>query len=340
MAPRPYWKGHLKLSLVSCPIALYAAIDNSERLSFRQVNRRTGSLRHQLVDMVTGDAVASSEKGRGYEVAENQFVVIEDKELERARAEAIGFPRAGGSTEEPDESQRQEKVKVTRHKGHESSPLIASPRLRISNPRSIDIERFIPHQQIDARYYHTPYYIAPRDAMAHEVFTVIREAMTAKGVVGLARVVLSNRERPILIEPLGPGLRGMTLRYAHEIRGEAEVFGDIPELVLPAEMLEVAGQIVDTKTADFDVAWLEDRYRAALVSLLQEKKAKVSTRVPRHVPTRDNVVTLMDILRRSLASAQPAAAQRKAKPSRRAMAAVARPSSAKRAKLPARSRSG
>ncbi len=176
--------------------------------------------------------------------------------------------------------------------------------------------------------------------MAQEAFALIREAMTAKGVVGFASVVLFNRERPILIEPLGAGLRGMTLRYAHEIRGEAEVFGDIPELVLPAEMLEVAGQIVDTKTADFDVAWLEDRYRTALVSLLQEKKAKVSTRVPRHVPTRDNVVTLMDILRRSLASAQPAAAQRKAKPSRRAMAAAARPSSAKRAKMPARSRSG
>ena len=68
-ASRPYWKGFLKLSLVSCPIALYPAISAAERLSFRQVNRRTGHrLRHQLVDTVTGETVHAADKGRGYEV--------------------------------------------------------------------------------------------------------------------------------------------------------------------------------------------------------------------------------------------------------------------------------
>jgi DNA end-binding protein Ku len=89
MAPRPYWRGHLKLSLVSCPIALYPAVDASERISFRQVNRATGNrLRHQLVDSVTGEPVESHEKGRGFEVAENQFVIVDDEELDSARAEA------------------------------------------------------------------------------------------------------------------------------------------------------------------------------------------------------------------------------------------------------------
>ena len=86
MAPRPYWKGYLKLSLVSCPIALYPAIDASERVSFRQVNKQTGNrLRQQLVDTFTGQLVEAEEKGRGYELGENQFLVVEDEELEKAR---------------------------------------------------------------------------------------------------------------------------------------------------------------------------------------------------------------------------------------------------------------
>jgi Ku70/Ku80 beta-barrel domain len=68
------WKGYLKLSLVSCPIALYSAISASERMSFRQVSKRTGNrLRHQLVDSVTGEAIERHDKGRGYEIGENEF---------------------------------------------------------------------------------------------------------------------------------------------------------------------------------------------------------------------------------------------------------------------------
>src|SRR5436190_8408291 len=89
MAPRAHWKGFLKLSLVSCPIALYPAISAAERISFRQVNRETGHrLRQQLVDTVTGEVVPSHGKGRGYEVADDQFVVVRDEELEAARQEA------------------------------------------------------------------------------------------------------------------------------------------------------------------------------------------------------------------------------------------------------------
>jgi non-homologous end joining protein Ku len=69
----------------------------------------------------------------------------------------------------------------------------------------------------------------------------------------LGHIVLSNRERPIIVEPLGLGLRGTTLRYAHEIRGEAEYFADIPRLELP-RMVERAEYIVEKMLADFDPA--------------------------------------------------------------------------------------
>jgi DNA end-binding protein Ku len=84
--PRAYWNGFLKLSFVSCPVALYPATTAAERVSFRQVNRRTGHrLKHQLVDSVTGETVQSREKARGYEVGENRFLLVENRELEHAR---------------------------------------------------------------------------------------------------------------------------------------------------------------------------------------------------------------------------------------------------------------
>src|SRR3954464_2524377 len=85
---RAYWKGFLKLSFVSCPIALYPATSAAERLSFRQVNRRTGHrLKHKLVDSVTGEAVDSSNKARGYGVGENEFLLVKDRAIGGAGSE-------------------------------------------------------------------------------------------------------------------------------------------------------------------------------------------------------------------------------------------------------------
>jgi DNA end-binding protein Ku len=89
MTPRAFWKGYLKLSLVSCPIAMYPASSSSERVSFRQINKQTGHrLKQQLVDSETGDVVESDDKGRGYEVGKNEFIEVSDEELESVRIES------------------------------------------------------------------------------------------------------------------------------------------------------------------------------------------------------------------------------------------------------------
>jgi DNA end-binding protein Ku len=89
LAARPYWKGYLKLSLVSCPIALYPATSSAERIAFRQVNKQTGNrLRQQLVDEVTREVVEAEDKGRGYEYAKNAYVMIDDDELEAVQIES------------------------------------------------------------------------------------------------------------------------------------------------------------------------------------------------------------------------------------------------------------
>ena len=89
MAPRPYWKGYLKLSLVACPVAVFTATTSSERVSFRQINKQTGNrLRQQLVDDVTREPVEAADKVRGYEVDKNVYVQVEDEEIEALQVES------------------------------------------------------------------------------------------------------------------------------------------------------------------------------------------------------------------------------------------------------------
>jgi DNA end-binding protein Ku len=151
---------------------------------------------------------------------------------------------------------------------------------------------------------------------------VIRDAMRNQDVVGLGRVVLSSRERPILIEPMGHGLRGVTLRFNHEVRDAAEYFNEIPKMALPDEMLRLAEHIIETKAAHFDPAVLEDHYRNAMVHMLRQKQAR---EVPKHSgpakPSRENVISIMDALRRSIAAESPRplpkSSRRKSSPAKR-----------------------
>jgi DNA end-binding protein Ku len=89
MAPRAYWKGYLKLSLVSCPIALYPAASSAERVSFNRINKKTGNrLKQQLVDAETGEPVDKDDVGRGYEIGKGQYLQVEDEEIEKVKIES------------------------------------------------------------------------------------------------------------------------------------------------------------------------------------------------------------------------------------------------------------
>jgi DNA end-binding protein Ku len=89
MAPRANWKGYLRLSLVSCPIALYPASSLSEKVSFNRINRKTGNrLKQQNVDSETGDVVPREDIARGYEVAKGQYLIVEDQEIDAVQIES------------------------------------------------------------------------------------------------------------------------------------------------------------------------------------------------------------------------------------------------------------
>jgi len=89
VAPRPYWKGYLKLALVSCPIALSPATSSSERISFRQVNKETGNrIRYKKVDSETDAEVSSDQIGKGYEIGKGEYLIMDDDELEAVELES------------------------------------------------------------------------------------------------------------------------------------------------------------------------------------------------------------------------------------------------------------
>jgi Ku protein len=255
-APRAYWKGYLKLSLVTCPVALYPASSQSEKTRFHQINRKTGNrLRQQMVDEETGRVVEGKNKDRGYELSSGKYVEIEPEELDAVEVEST---------------------------------------------HTIDIDKFVPEDEIDKRYYDRPYYIVPDGKSGEEAFAVIRDAMKDKGRVALGRIVFANREHILAIEPWGKGLLGTTLRYDYEVRDESSFFKAIPSPRVPKDMVELAGDILDRKAGHFDAGKFKDEYELALRKLVKRKAAGHTIERPEAPERPSNVINLMDALRDSL----------------------------------------
>ncbi|WP_422003455.1 Ku protein [Reyranella sp.] len=278
--PRSSWKGYLKLSLVSCAVALYNATSASERVAFNTLNRKTGNrLKQNLVDSVSGDPVDTADRVKGYQVAKGQYVMVEDDELEAVKLEST---------------------------------------------KTIEIETFVPAAEIDDVYLDNPYYLAPDDKVAEEAFAVIREAMTRKKMVGIGRIVLARRERMLMLQPRGKGMQATTLRYPYEVRQDGEIFGEIGDVKLPAEMLDIAQEIINRMSGHFQPDRFSDRYEEAVVALLRAKQAGESFVVPE--PSQPaNVVNIMDALKKSLEAAGGEGALRRPRaPSKKAAEAPAK----------------
>ena len=89
MAPRAYWKGYLKLSLVSCPIALFPATSEREKISFHQINKNTGNrIRYRKVDAETEEEIDAADIVKGYEVGKGEYIELEPEELEAVAIES------------------------------------------------------------------------------------------------------------------------------------------------------------------------------------------------------------------------------------------------------------
>jgi DNA end-binding protein Ku len=276
MAPRANWKGFLRLSLVTCPVALYPATSESEKISFNQLNRKTGHrIKYSKVDADTGEEVANEDIVKGYKVDTDTFVEVTKEELENVALEST---------------------------------------------RTIEIDEFVDRTEIDPRYLIRPYYLRPDGKVGHDAFAVIRETIREMGKVAIGRLVLTSREHIIALEAMDKGLIGNLLRYPYEVRDPAEYFDDIQDVKVTKDMLDLARHIVEQKAGNFDPDKFEDHYETALVDLINKKRAGTPI-TPKERRRGENVVDLMDALRKSIGGGDAApreAAKKPAKKSKKA----------------------
>jgi DNA end-binding protein Ku len=268
MAERTVWKGHIKLSLVSCAVGLYPSTSSGGKIRFNTLNRKTGNrVKRQFIDSETEKVVESDDQVKGFAVGKNE-------ELDA---------------------------------------------LKLESTHTIDIESFVPREEVDERFLDTAYYIAPTDKVSNEAFCVIRDAIRDKGMAGIARIVLARRERMILLEPLDEGLVGTTLHAADEVRDEDKVFDEISEVKYPKEMKDLAAHIIESKAEHFDPKQFRDRYEEAVAELLKSKQAgKPLKEEPSEKPS--NVVNLMDALKRSVSAEKAGSAGKKTAPPKKTAA--------------------
>lgn len=270
MAPRANWKGFLRLSLVTCPVALYPATSESEKISFNQINRKTGHrIKYLRVDAETGDEVPSEDIVKGYAIAKDSYIEVTPEELDN---------------------------------------------IALESTRTIDIDEFVKRSEIDPRYIIRPYYLRPDGKVGHDAFAVIRETIRDMDMVAIGRLVLTNREHIIALEPMDKGLVGTLLRYPYEVRSEREYFEDIEDVKVTKDMLDLARHIVKQKTAHFNPATFEDQYEAALLEIINQKRAGKPI-TPAAKPPARGALDLMDALRKSIGAAQTERPKKSRKPS-------------------------
>jgi DNA end-binding protein Ku len=278
MAPRANWKGFLRLSLVTCPVALYPATSEGEKISFNQLNRKTGHrIKYLKVDAGSGEEVASQDIVKGYALDKDTFIEVTKEELEEVALEST---------------------------------------------RTIEIDEFVDKSEIDPRYLIRPYYLRPDGKVGHDAFAVIRETIRDMNKVAIGRIVLTSREHIIALEPMDKGLVGTLLRYPYEVRAADEYFDEIQDVKITRDMLDLAKHIVNQRSGRFEPEKFEDHYEAALVELINQKRAGQPIR-PKERPRGANVVDLMEALRRSVGGGAAAGAEEPKKTPKRPKKAAA-----------------
>jgi len=293
---RPYWSGHIQISLVSFGVKLFVATEAKGEIRFHQISRSTGErVRHQKVlasalEQAPGEAAAPVEKDeivKGYEYSKDQYVIIEPSEIAN---------------------------------------------LRVPSKHTVEITQFVSLDEVPLEYFEKPYFVVPENDIQAEAFAVVRAALAKAKKAGLGKIAFGGREHIMAITaPPGAGTQekddgGMmayTMRYQEELRNSAEYFHDIKQVKVDDDSLELAETLIKKRTAKFDPGKFTDGYESALKELVEAKVKHAPIphdEVPK--PARGQVINLMDALRKSLqgADAPAAAAAFKKKPPARATA--------------------
>ena len=261
MASRAVWKGQLRLSLVSIPVEIHAATKSGARVSFRQIHGPTGKrIRYEKVVPGVGP-VDKDEIMKGYETGDD-IVLLEPDEIDA---------------------------------------------IKLETKKTLELVQFVGACEINPLWFDRPYYVVPTDDLAEDAYRVVRDALRQADKVGIGQLTMRGREYLCALKPCGDGLLLETLHYADEIRSAEPLFSDIEDEPADEELLAVATQLIDRKTAPFKADAFTDNYDRALRELIEAKtKSRKTRRVSRDETGGakpaggENVVDLMDALKKSL----------------------------------------
>jgi DNA end-binding protein Ku len=279
---RPVWEGHLRLSLVTCPVALFKATSEGGGVHFHLLHPQS----HNRVKQAWKDPtlpegeqeIPRGELLHGYEVEKGKYVIIEDEDIKAIRLESTKT---------------------------------------IQIERFVDSET-IDRVYWDTPYYMVP----TGRAELIEPFAVIRDAMQGAGRVALGRVVMTGRERIVAIEVRGTGFLLSTLHAQDEVRADADLFSDIPQSTPDQQMIDIARAIIDKQEGPFDPAMFDDRYAEALHKLVAEKSKGLVIEEQEAAPDSNVIDLMEALRRSLRGSAEPEAPAKAAKPTKKKMAAV------------------
>jgi DNA end-binding protein Ku len=189
--------------------------------------------------------------------------------------------------------------------------------VKVESSSVIAIEKFVGVGSIDPIYYASSYYLAPDGEAGRDVYAVLHQAIAETGRVALARVVIGQRERTIAVRAMDGGLVAHTLDEQRDINDAHAIFGDSAEIKTDPEMVQLAKQLIDRQTTQYDPSDLEDRYEMRLRAMIDAKlKGEGIDLTEPEEPDRSNVIDLMAALKKSLGEApeaKPAPAKKAAK---------------------------
>lgn len=262
---RPVWTGQIRLALVALPVKLYSALDSREKISFNQIHEPSKQ-RIRYEKVAPGiGPVDKDEIVKGYEFAKGRYVLFSDEEFEA---------------------------------------------LKIDSKKTLDMIQFAPAETIDGVYFDKPYYALPDGKMADEPYRVVREALRKTKTIGLGQITMRGRSYIAAVKPYEDGLMVETLHYAEELRSAKAFFDEIPTGKLDADLIDLAEELINRKKAKFDPTKFEDEYAQAIERLVKKKIERQGELVleDQEEPAPDygdNVVSLVDALKKSLAKKSP-----------------------------------
>jgi DNA end-binding protein Ku len=263
---RAIWSGHITFGLISIPVGLYAAIEASERVSFRLLHKKDmAPIRYKKFCSKEDLEVGNDEIVKGYEVSKKKFAVVEEAELDEVQEE-VG-----------------------------------------EGDRAIDVLQFVEFGSLNPLTFEKPYYLAPQKG-GEKAYSVLRDALTEANRIGITRFYL--RTRPLLAA-LIPGKRVLSLevmRSYEELRDPSDL--PVPSSEKKSAEVKMARLLIDQmSTEEWDPTKHPNEYRRALEKLLSSKRkfALQETKKP------ENVVDLMEALRRSVGKAGGAAGRARPK---------------------------